>query len=187
MSEETVDANISVQEYFEQKLPQMFAQFVLEKPPTDLEDQEFRVNFDVDGTIYGAIVRNGSQLEIVPGGAENSHMSNQISESDWRDTVTGKVIVPSPLFAYNTRKQLDKLKNIKGLFKLRLSHDDGAIFHSATTFNGVATPEATLVTKVSDYANLVSGKLKAPMAMMTGKVKIEGSLPFIMLLGTLNQ
>jgi len=187
MSEIMVNSDVTIQEYFEQKLPQLFAQFVQEKPPTDLEDQEFRVNFDVDGTIYGAIVRHGSQLEIVPGGAENSHLNNQVSESDWRDTVTGKVVVPSPLFAYNTRKQLDKIKNVKGLFKLRLSHDDGAIFQSATTFNGVTTPAATLVTKVSDYANLVSGKLKAPLAMMSGKVKIEGSLPFIMLLGTLNQ
>lgn len=187
MSEVQIGEDITVQEFFEQKLPLIFAEYIKENPPTGLEGEEYRVTYDVDGLVYGVRIKNGTEIEIVPGGLENSHISNTIAEQDWRDAATGKVLVDNPILKYNTKKHLDKLKNFKGVFKLRLARDDGNLFNSATTFNGIDTPQVTLIVKVSDYTLMQTGKMNPQMAMMTGKVKFEGSLPFLMLLGTLNQ
>jgi hypothetical protein len=185
MSEVQINDDVSVQEYFEQKLPQIFAEHVQQNPPTDLEDQEFRINYHIDDKAYGLRVKNGTQLEVVPGGVEEAHLTSTLTETDWRDATLGNVVVPNPLLQYNTRKHLDKIKNYKGVFKLRLARAEGDPFNSATTFNGVDTPEVTVIAKASDYALIQQGKMNPQMAMMTGKVKFEGSLPFLMTLSSL--
>ncbi len=187
MSEVTISDDVTPQEFFEQKLPQVFAAHVAENPPTGLEGEEFRMTYHVGDAAYGIRINDGTRIEIVPGGLENSHLTSTLTETDWRDATTGAIDVPNPILQYNTRKHLDKIKNFKGVFKLRLTRDDGGEnFNSATMFNGVDTPEVTVIAKASDYSLIQKGKMNAQMAMMTGKVKFEGSLPFLMLLGTLN-
>jgi len=187
VDEIAIGEDITLQEYYEQKLPQIFAAQIQENPPTDLAGQEYRINYDIDGTRYGVIIRNGTQMEIVPGGLENSHLSSSLNENDWRDLVTGKILVDDPIRKYNTLKHFNKIKNFKGLFKLCLSRNEGPDFLSSTVFNGVDTPEVTIKAKVSDYSLIQTGKMNPQMAMMIGKVKFEGSTPFLMMLGTLNQ
>ncbi len=57
----------------------------------------------------------------------------------------------------------------------------------ATIFNGETTPEVTLIAKAAVYAEMLSGKLNPQIAFMTGKIKFEGNLPFLISLGSLNQ
>lgn len=187
MSEVAINDDISVQEYFEQKLPQIFAEHIAQNPPSNLEGEEFRINYHIDDSAYGIKVTDGTKLEVVSGGVAAAHLTSNLTEADWRDATLGNVVVPNPLLDYNSRKHLDKIKNFKGLFKLSLSRDEGENFRSATVFNEVDTPEVTIIAKASDYALIQSGKLNAQMAMMTGKVKFTGSLPFLMTLGSLNQ
>lgn len=187
MSEVAINDDITVQEYFEQKIPQIFAEHVAANPPSNLEGEEFRINYHIDDNSYGLKVTDGSKLEVVPGGVEAAHLTSTLTEADWRDATLGKVLVPNPLLDYNSRKHLDKIKNFKGVFKLNLSREEGESFKSSTTFNEVDTPEVTVIAKASDYALVQTGKLNPQMAMMTGKVKFTGSLPFLMTLGSLNQ
>ena len=186
MSDVQINDGITVQEYFEQKLPQLFAEQIKEGAPANLEGEEFRINYNIDNTTYGISIKNGNNLQIVPGGVLEPHLSITMNEADWRDATTGKVVVQNPVALYNTRKHLDKIKNFKGVFKVRLSREDGSVFNSATTFNGVENPEVTIIAKASDYSLIQQGKMNPQMAMMTGKVKFEGSLPFLMSLTSLS-
>lgn len=187
MSNVQINDDITVQDFYEHKLPQLFAQQLEQDTPSNLEGEEFRINYNVEHTTYGISIKNGTQMEIVQGGVLEPHLSVTMNEADWRDAMTGKVLVQNPVALYNTRKHLDKIKNFKGIFRVRLTKEDGSEFNSHTVFNGVENPEVTIIAKASDYALVQQGKMNPQMAMMTGKVKFEGSLPFLMTLGSLNQ
>ncbi len=187
MSEAFINDDVTVQQYFEELLPQMFAEKFEVNPPVGLDGEEFRVNYHVGDLVYGIRITSGIVMVIVPEAIENAHLTNTLGEEDWRAAVTGRISIVNPVIDYNSKKHLDKIKNFKGAFKLRLSREGGNPFNSMTVFNGVDTPEVTIIAKAPDYAMINSGKLNPQMAMMTGKIKFEGSLPFLMTLGSLNQ
>ncbi|HBW51665.1 MAG TPA: hypothetical protein DEF47_17370 [Herpetosiphon sp.] len=81
--------------------------------------------------------------------------------------------------------RMEKLQNLKGKFNLELTKADGSVAYSTTTFNGVDTPEVTLMMKAEDYAKILKGELNSQMAFMTGKLKFKGDMNFLMKLGTL--
>lgn len=176
-----------IKTYFEQELPKTFAEAVAADPPQDLEGEEYRLVYDLGGEKYGLRVTNGTNLEIVQGGLENPHIHVTMSQEAAADIAQKRVKVNNPVIEYNTRKRLDKIKNLKGLFQMAITKDDGGLFESSTVFNGVAEPAVKIKAKASDYAAVMEGKLNTQMAFLTGKVKFEGSMPFLMVLSSLNQ
>lgn len=178
---------MSMKQFFEQELPGQFADQIAANPPEDLEGEEYRLNYQVENEKYGLLVRNGTQLEVVPGGVADPHLDITLTPSTMSDVMTGGLKPGDPLLAYNNRQKLDKIKTFKGLFKLQLTRDDDTLAESATVFNGVSEPTVTVKAKVSDYAAISEGKMNGQVAMITGKLKFEGSLPFLMVLSSLNQ
>lgn len=185
MTQETGAANLK--QYFEQELPRLFAEKVGANPPPDMEGEEYRLVYDLGQEKYGLRVRNGNQLEVVPGGLDEPHLHISLTPAGMAEAIAGGNVTNGPLFMYNNRKKLDKIKNFKGLFKLVLTRDDDTTHESTTIFNGTSEPAVTLKAKASDYAAIQSGKMNGQMALMTGKLKFEGSLPFLMVLSSLNQ
>lgn len=175
----------AVKEYFEQNLPKTFNDAFGSNPPADMNGEEMRLEYIVDDTTYGLKVTNGTQLEIIPGGIAEPHIQNTMDLASFNDVVAG-VMPLNPLIDYNNKKKLDKVKNFKGNFKLELAREDSSKFTSSTIFNGATDPTVKVMAKIADYSQVLSGKLNPQMAFMTGKVKFEGSMPFLMLLGTLN-
>lgn len=178
---------VDAKSYFEQEVPRVFNEYISAKPPTDLEGQEMLITYDLGSQKYGLRVQNGTQLEVVPGGIENSQLYITISEEGLADVISGAVTVPNPLLDYNSRKRLDKIKSLKGVFRMALTKADNSLFESSTIFNAVEEPAVKVKASAADYANVVTGKLNSQVAFMTGRVKFEGSLPFLMVLGTLAQ
>jgi putative sterol carrier protein len=175
----------AVKEYFEQTLPSMFKEKFGENPPTDLEGEEMRYEYVVDEMKYGIRVKDGKSIEVIPGGIENPIIQNTIDSASIMDVISGTMPL-NPVTDYNKKKTMDKLKTFKGNFKLELTREDGSKFNSSTVFNGTDDPSVKVMAKLADYAQVVTGKLNAQMAFMTGKVKFDGSMPFLMLLGSLN-
>lgn len=176
-----------IKTYFEQELPQAFAASVAANPPQDLEGAEFLLVYDLDGEKYGLRVTNGTNLEVLAGGLENPQIYVTLSKEAVTDIAENRVKVNNPVIDYNTRKRLDKIKSLKGLFQMALTKEDGSLFESSTVFNGVSEPAVKIKAKANDYAAVTEGKLNSQMAFLTGKVKFEGSMPFLMVLSTLNQ
>jgi SCP-2 sterol transfer family len=175
----------AAKEYFEQTLPNMFKEKYADNPPADMDGEEMRYEYVIDETKYGIRVKDGKSIEVVPGGIENPHIQNTIDSASLMDVISGTIPL-NPVIDYNMKKRLDKIKGFKGNFKLELTREDGSKFNSSTLFNGTDDPAVKVMAKISDYAQVLTGKLNPQMAFMTGKVKFEGSMPFLMLLGSLN-
>jgi putative sterol carrier protein len=53
-------------------------------------------------------------------------------------------------------------------------------------FNNAATPRTVMSMKLADYVAMQEGRLNGQEAFMTGKMKIQGDMAFLMQLAALN-
>ena len=77
-----------------------------------------------------------------------------------------------------------RVKQLKGTMALELSRD-GDPFKPEVCFNGSATPRTIMKVKLADYVDMQTGKLNGQEAFMTGKLKVEGDLAFLMQIAAL--
>lgn len=171
---------LSVAEFYERVLPEQFAAAMAEAPPEATDQPELTATYDITGEgggVYGLRAANG-QLEVVPGGIDNSDLHTTVSIDNWRRAVIHAR--NDPLITYIQRRKVNAVKNLKGALQIEIERDDGSNYESTTIYGGSDTPEVTLRMKAEDYRSMVEGKLNGQMAFMTGKLKFEGSLPFLM-------
>ena len=174
---------ISVAEYCEKVLPQQFAAAVADVSPEAAAQPEITSTYEISGEgggTYGLRVANG-QLEIVPGGIPNSDLYTTTTIDDWR---SGVASIDEPLIGYVKRRRVSAAKNLRGTLRLDIARDDGSSIESKTVYGGAESPDVTIRMKADDYKALMNGSLNGQMAFMTGKLKFEGSLPFLMQIAT---
>lgn len=169
----------TVAEYYENVLPEQFAAAIADVSPEQAAQPEMSSTYAISGDgggTYGLRVANG-QLAVVPGGIEQSDLHTTTTIEDWR---RGVASIEEPLIGYVRRGKVNAAKNLKGTLHFDISRDDGTSYESTTVYGGEAAPEVTVRMNASDYAALMDGTLNSQMAFMTGKLKFDGSLPFLM-------
>ena len=83
------------------------------------------------------------------------------------------------------RKRYDSLNSVRGTMNLELDIPDGSQADIKVVFNDAASPEVAFKIGLEDWDLMQKGELAGPTAFMTGKMKIEGDMPFAMALGNL--
>lgn len=174
-------STITVSDYIATALPEQLA-----SQSGGLEDATYAIQYLVDGTAY-AVSYSAGRGEVVNGTVENPLLTVTLDEPTWRGVITEETASADALVspAKMSTSRMEKLQNLKGKFNLELTKADGSVAYSTTTFNGVDTPEVTLMMKAEDYAKILKGELNSQMAFMTGKLKFKGDMNFLMKLGTL--
>lgn len=187
-----VPENVSVKEYFEEIVPKMAEEQLSKVTASGMEGTVFTVEFDIQGDqeyVYGITVKDAKDVAITEGSLENPMIKVKISEDVWRKAVTGKMEGAMDMFMdlgqNANRKRYDSLMSVKGTMDLELTLDDGSTAELSVVFNGTESPQVTFKTSVEDWAKISSGELAGPTAFMTGKMKIDGDMPFAMALGNL--
>ncbi len=187
-----VPENVSVKEYFEEIVPKMAEEQLSKVTASGMEGTVFTVEFDIQGDqeyVYGITVKDAKDVAITEGPLENPMIKVKISEDVWRKAVTGKMEGAMDMFMdlgqNANRKRYDSLMSVKGTMDLELTLDDGSTAELSVVFNGTESPQVTFKTSVEDWAKISSGELAGPTAFMTGKMKIDGDMPFAMALGNL--
>jgi putative sterol carrier protein len=67
---------------------------------------------------------------------------------------------------------------------LNLTRGDGIEpFRIETTFNGAASPRTIMTMAIQDYVAMQEGRLNGQEAFMTGKMRVEGDMAFLMQVG----
>jgi putative sterol carrier protein len=73
---------------------------------------------------------------------------------------------------------------VSAVFQYELGGPTGGTWHVVVSDGTMALndgahdkPTVTIKMKDADYINMVNGTLKGPMAYMTGKLKVKGSIP----------
>jgi putative sterol carrier protein len=181
-----------VEDYFKKYVPLGFEIWKKNNPAVGMEGTEFTMQFRIQGEqggTYGMRVRDGSALEIVEGEMDHAMLSIEMSEKDWRDSVTGKFGGADDWRQSQerpSRRRLEALQGIKGMLELELERPDGGVLESKTLFNMVDTPRVLLKMKMDDYAAMQRGELNGQEAFMSGKMRAQGDMAFLMRLGQLN-
>jgi len=187
-----VPENIGVKEYFEEIVPKMVAEQLSGTGITGMEGTEFTVEFDIEGDqkyVYGITVKDAKDLEVIEGALDSPMIKVAINEDVWRKAVTGKMEGAMDMFTdmgqNANRKRYDTLNSIRGTMNVELAVPDGSQADIKVVFNDAASPEVTFKIGLDDWALMQKGELAGPTAFMTGKMKIEGDMPFAMGLGNL--
>ncbi|RJP27793.1 MAG: hypothetical protein C4536_13190 [Actinobacteria bacterium] len=187
-----VSENVTVQEYFEQVVPEMVKEQLSGTSIAGMEDTMFTVEFNIKGDqdyVYGITVKDASELEVSEGPLENAMIKVVLDEDMWRKAVTGKMEGAMDMFTdmgqSADRKRYNALNSTSGTMNVELAMADGSVAPLKIVFNGAASPEVTFKVGIEDWALMQKGELAGPTAFMTGKLKIEGDMPFAMSLGNL--
>jgi len=187
-----VSDNISVKDYFEQVVPEMVKEQMASAPVANMDGTEFTVEFNIKGDqdyTYGIVVKDAKDVEIKEGSLDKAMIKLELSEDMWRKAVTGKLEGAMDMFTDMSqtanRQRYDALAGTNGAMTVEMTLPDGSVAPLKIVFNGAEKPEVTFKVGLEDWALMQKGELAGPTAFMTGKLKIEGDMPFAMSLGNL--
>ncbi|MGC8901636.1 MAG: SCP2 sterol-binding domain-containing protein [bacterium] len=187
-----IPGDISVKRYFEEIVPQLFADELKSHPVQGMEGIDFKLQFTVtgeNGGTYSVIVKNGSELQVKEGDIHDAHVSFELNEKDWRDSITGKEGAGTVMDMFFNpsllnRSKYDALVGVKGAMNLVLARESGEPFKAKLKFNNTEIPTTTISMKASEYAAMLKGQLNPVTAFMSGKLKITGDMGLAMKLQT---
>ena len=186
-----IPKNVGVKEYFDEYLPKVFAEQTGGGAVLGMEGTEIKVQFDIaDGAqqTYGLIVKDAKELEVKEGPIDAPTVKLGMSEEVFRRAVTGKLQGATDRFtdvSQITRNRYDQLQSTKGTLVLDLSTSEGDNAEVKVTFNGADSPATTFRCSAEDWLAMNNGELAGPTAFMSGRLKIEGDMPFAMSLASL--
>jgi len=181
-----VSENVSPDEFFEQLLPMGFAAQAQEgKAPQDLSLQFYLTG--ESGGQWAIAISGGAMTARKGSGIANVTVT--LSVDDWRDAVLGRdgaalgLIIPPrrPGRPDNSAR----VKTIKGTLALELAREGKDPFKIEVCFNNGAAPRTLVRMKIDEYLALQEGRLNGQEAFMTGKLRVEGDLGFLMQIATL--
>ncbi len=178
---------ISAKEFFTKLVPTLFAEGANKVDASGLAGTEFTLQFNVVGSgggNFGLKIKDGNKLEVVEGGLPKANILIELSESDWREAITGMVPgMMDQLMNPNqvgSRDKLDSAKTLNGVFGLELTRSGKPNYKVKMVFNGAGSPAANLKMDMDDYFKMVRKEVDGPSLFMGGKMSFEGDMTFLM-------
>jgi hypothetical protein len=186
-----VPEDVTPEQFFEQMLPMGFAAQSQQGAPEGAP-REATMQYHVTGDGGGdwTLKISGGQLTAQKGSSD-ANLTFTVSVDDWRDAVLGRegaslgLILPQPRPGRpdNSARAL----GLKGTMALELAREAKDPFKVEMCFNNSAAPKTILKMKITEYADMQSGKLNGQEAFMTGKIRVEGDMGFLMQIATMMQ
>lgn len=180
--------SVTPAQFFEELMPMGFAAQAQESGNTP---RDFKIQFKLTGDGGGdwtVDVKDG-KMTGTKGLATDANLTVTLSEKDWRDAVLGRngaslgLIIPQPRPGRPDNSA--RAMALKGTMALDLARD-GDPFKVEMCFNNAAAPRTVLKMKLQEYLDMQTGKLNGQEAFMTGKIKVEGDMGFLMQIAALN-
>ena len=178
--------DVTPEQFFEQLLPLGFA--AQAQQGGEGAPREATMQYHVTGPGGGdwTLVIAGGEMKTSKGRAD-ANVTFTVSVDDWRDAVLARdgaslgLILPQPRPGRpdNSARALA----LKGTMGLELSREGKDPFKVEMCFNNSAAPKTVIKMKLSEYADMQTGKLNGQEAFMTGKLKVEGDIGFLMQIG----
>jgi putative sterol carrier protein len=179
-----VPENVTVDQFFKDYVPQQFKDLTSGADLSFLTGKEFSLQFNVDGKIFCIRVKDGKDVEVVEGGINNPMLAISVAESDWRDTVTGKLEGVMDQFTDPSQAadatRYNALQSTKGTMNVELKKSDGSLFPFSLAFNGSAQPSVKIMLAIEDWIAMQKKEVAGPSLFMNGKMKFEGDMAFLM-------
>lgn len=167
--------------FFEQLMPAGFAAQVEQGMPVPSNfTMQYHLTGEGGGDWHVAIRDKKMSVEKTTAPAD---LTISLSTSDWMDAALGRNGGDLALLLPQSRPGRpdgsEAAKRLRGTMALELARE-GEPYRMEIAFGGAASPRATVKSKISDYVAIQQGKLNGQEAFMTGRVRIEGDLGFLM-------
>ena len=177
-----VTEEVTPEQFFEQLLP---AGFQAQREAGGNVPQDFTMQYVLQGDGGGewAVTIEDGQMSTKKG-RHDAVITTTLSIDDFRDAVLGRNGATLALLLPQNRPgrpdNSGRVKQMKGTVAQELSRESGDPFKIELSFNGAATPRTVLKMKLADFVAMQEGKLNGQEAFMTGRLRIEGDMAFMM-------
>jgi putative sterol carrier protein len=174
--------NVTPEQFFNELLP---AGFEEQKKQGNPVPQDFRIQYHLTGDGGGPwhVTINEGKLEA-EADTKEAHITITVSIDDWRDALHSRNGAAPSLILPATRPgrpdNSARVKQVRGTLVQELAREGAEPFKIQLTFNGAESPKTTLKMKIADAVAMQEGRLNGQEAFMTGKVRIEGDMAFMM-------
>ena len=176
--------DIKVSDFFKNEVPKVFKEGLGKVNTASLQGTEFSLQFNITGAgAYCLKVKDGKDLQIVEGGVDKADIMLELSEKDFRDSISG--IVPGTMDIFMNmdqvanRDKLDQVKKVAGTLNLDLTKPDGGVFKIKMVFSGSSQPQASLKMILDDYIKMTKKEVDGQSLFMSGKMGFEGDMMFL--------
>jgi hypothetical protein len=187
MAEQPVAEDLAPDRFFEELLPAGFAAQAEAGVPTP---QDFTMRYRLTGPGGGewlVTIKDGKMTTCRGGGEAN--LGFTLSVDDWRDAALGRdgasLAVILPQSRPGRPDNSGRAKQLKGTMAVELAREGKEPMLIEMTFNDAATPRTGMKAKLADYVAMQEGRLNGQEAFMTGKLRIEGDMGFLMQIAAL--
>jgi hypothetical protein len=177
-----VSADVTPEVFFEQLLPMGFQ---AQREAGGNVPGDFTMQYNLTGPGGGewAVTIKDGQMSTKKG-THDAVITLTIPIEDWRDAVLGRNGATITLLIPQNRPgrpdNSGRVKGMKGTVAQELAREGGDPFKLEMCFNGAATPRTVLKMKLADAVALQEGRLNGQEAFMTGRLRIEGDMAFMM-------
>jgi hypothetical protein len=182
MADDAAPETMTPEQFFEQLLP---AGFAAQKESGASVPQDFTMQYHVAGDGGGdwhVTIKDG--IMTTKRGADEAALTFRLALGDFLDAVLSRNgAAPSILLPASRPGRPDnsgRAKMLKGTISQELSREAGEPFVLEMTFNGAAAPRTVLKMKLVDFVAMQEGRLNGQEAFMTGRLRIEGDMAFMM-------
>ncbi|HYC22807.1 MAG TPA: SCP2 sterol-binding domain-containing protein [Candidatus Bathyarchaeia archaeon] len=170
--------------FFEQLLPAGFEGDKAINP----NPEDFTLQYHVGGPGGGdwSVRIEGGKM-IVERSVAPAILTLTISAQDLVDALSSANGAAPSLVLPRARKpgqSSGPVKALRGTMALNLTRGQGVEpFRLEMKFNGAATPRTVMTMAIADYVAMGEGRLNGQEAFMTGKMRVEGDMAFLMQVG----
>lgn len=175
-------ADVTPEQFFKELLPAGYEDQKKQGVPVP---QDFHIQYHLTGDGGGDwhVTINEGALDAQPGNAD-ANVTITMSVDDWRDALLSRNGAnPSLILPGNRPGRPDnsaRVKQVRGTLVQELAREGGDPFKVQLTFNNADAPKTILKLKIADAIALQEGRLNAQEAFMTGKIRVEGDMAFMM-------
>jgi len=147
----------------------------------ELRGTELKLTFDISGSVYSYIIKNGASFNVKEGHIENPNVQISFSLESMAKLADMKnidrlICVEKQL----SRKNLDLLSGLTGTSVFQIKYPDNSISEITATFNDAENPKTVLSLSIHDAELISSGRESIFNLLVSGKMKIDGYITFAM-------
>ena len=173
---------ITPAQFFETMVPEGFA-----ADPENASQDDATLVYIVTGAGEWTLQVDGGKM-TVKRGKSDALVTYTVAAQDAIDAINSRNGA-SPALLIPPRRPGAKpgagaaVKALRGTLALNLTRPGAEPFKIETCFNGAATPRTTMTIALTDHIAMIEGKLNGQEAFMTGKMRVEGDMGFMMQVG----
>lgn len=176
-----IPAEVTPAQFFEELMP---AGFEAQKEAGAPLPKDLQIQYHLEGEGGGSWhVRMAGGEIVVTEGENDAHLAIRLAVDDWADAVHGRngadLVLVVPQGRPGRPDTSERVKMLKGTVEIELARE-GEPFRARTTFGGAEQPRTILRAKIGDYVAVQQGRMNGQEAFMTGKIRIEGDMAFMM-------